>query len=207
MYRVRLLLLALAALPLAACGDSTRDDAADGRGITIDARGQPPAPARRAEARLGPVRYSFDTSRLTLAEVMLALPPVYEELSWAVKLIPDHRAVMLGSIACDYDGSDGLEMCNSQDEAGLAMALLDRPMADYRSAFEAAGAGDMELSNTTLDGVSGFAFTAAPEDGGRLYRFVPVAGRTFVVARRPGSIADGDREAIDEVIAALDLGR
>ena len=196
MHRVQLLLFALAALPLAACGRPAPSDPADKN-----------PEVRRASARLGPVRYSFDASRLTLAEVMLALPPRYQEMMWAVKLIPAKRAAMLGSQACDYRSTGVAEMCNSQDEAGLALALLERPLADYRRAFEEADVGDIELFDTSVDGVAGFAFTAEPEDGGRQYRFVPVRDRTFVIARRPGPIAEQDSETIDQVIAGIDLGQ
>jgi hypothetical protein len=99
------------------------------------------------------------------------------------------------------------EQCNAQDEAGLAMVLLERPIGDYRAAFDAANVGDLELFDTSMDGVAGFAFTARPEDGGREYSFLPIGQRTFLMARRPGPLSAKDKAAIDAAIASIDLGR
>ena len=189
-------MIVLAALPLAACDPANprQPERSVGAG-------------KRIAGRLGPVRYSFNNANLTLAEVMLALPPGYQELLYAVKLIPSHRAVLLGSPGCTYDGSTVEELCNAQDEAGLAMVLLERPIGDYRAGFEAASVGDIELFDTSLDGVKGFAFQARPEDGGREYRFFPLGERTFLMARRPGPLSVEEKAAIDDVIASLDLGR
>jgi hypothetical protein len=86
------------------------------------------------------------------------------------------------------------------------MVLLERPIGDYKAAFQAASVGDIELFDTRMDGVTGFAFRARPEDGGREYRFFPIGERTFLLARRPGFRIEDDKAAIDAVIAGLDLG-
>ena len=195
MYRVSAFLVLLAALPLAACDIASSRDPA-----------RPTGTGKRIAGRLGPVRYHFDNAHLTLAEVMLALPPSYVEQLYAVKLIPAGRAALLGSPGCTYDGSLVQETCNARDEAGLAMVLLERPIGDYRAAFEAANAGDIELFDTRMDGIDGFAFRARPEDGGREYRFLPLGERTFLMARRPGPLAEADKAALEETIASLDLG-
>jgi len=159
-------------------------------------------PEPMADFHLGPLRIEYDSTRLTLAELAIDLPPGYEDEAAVVKLIPVERASVLGQETCRYGQSGNAQPCNAEDEAGLVLALLERPLADYRQAFAAQDLEDA-LGPARIDGAQGFSFTAQAEGSGIEYRFVPVQERTLLVARQFAGEQEGGAEAMRQVIASV----
>ena len=159
-------------------------------------------PAFESVARVGPLRFGYDRTALTLAELQIEVPPGYDDPVWAVKLIPADRARLLGEEGCRYGQSGLEETCNARDEPGLVLALLERPLADYRQAFAAQDLNDA-LAPARIDGAQGFSFTSQAEGSGVEYRFVAVDQRTLLVARRFSAGQQAGAEAIDAVIASV----
>ncbi|GAA5059770.1 hypothetical protein GCM10023208_27440 [Erythrobacter westpacificensis] len=194
------LAIAAASLAVASCGDSrpdTGDEAPD------TAATQPTAAMQTAT--LGPFTYEFDQDALTAADIELRIPPTYEESMPVTKLIPEARAQQLGEQACRYGESGEVSECNARQEIGLALALLPRPIDEYRAAFADEDIGSTDLSPVSLDGADGFAFTAEAEGGGTDYRFYSIENRTILLARRfDGSADDAETdEAMDDVMRSL----
>lgn len=168
---------------------------------------QEPAPEADAEAHLtarsiGPLSYSYDDTQLTVTDVSLSIPPDYDDSVPATKLIPLERAEQLGEDACSYGQSGMISTCNAEQEAGLALALLARPLEEYRAAFTDEQMGG-SLVESTLDGSTGFAFTAQVEGSGTEYGFYPLGERTLLVARQFAYGQDEGEEAIRDVIESL----
>jgi hypothetical protein len=168
---------------------------------------EPPASPRAspdpaAFATLGPIRFEYDTAELTLAELPIDLPPDYATQAWAVKLIPVDRAAQLGQERCTYGQPGPMRLCVAEAEPGLVMALLERPLAEYRDDFSQARLGD-EITPTQLDGQTGFSFTAEADGAGIEYRYIPVEDRTLLVARQfaPGHPARSP--AMENVIRSI----
>lgn len=188
---------------LAACG---QDRSGEPRPSTDQgAASSPAAPSEDAPSigHVGPIAYGFDPQRLTRAEIQLDLPPDYDTTVWATKLILVERAERLGEESCHYGASGRTQACTAQQEDGLALALLERPIADYRRSFVNAEIPEGDLTPEQLAGTSGFAFTAAAEGAGVNYSFFPVGERTLLVARR---FSDGERPidpAIGDVLETL----
>lgn len=154
---------------------------------------------------IGPVTYAFAPERLTRAEIELAVPPANEATAWATKLIPSGRAARLGERACRYGEQTREQVCTAEKEVGLAMALLERPLADYRRAFAEAGIGVEELAPVSLGGCRGFSFAAEAEGSSITYRFHPAGGRTLLIARQfAGSARQPDAD-LSAVLESLTL--
>jgi len=165
----------------------------------------PPIGGAKTGATLGPIHYEFDPTQLLMAEVLVRIPPDRDEQVWAAKLIAFQRADMLGQDLCQYEQSGRLEMCDAQKEPGLALALLARPLTDYREAFVRNGLED-KLSTAELDGSRGFTFTAQAGRSRIEYHFLPLQDRTVLVARRSIAGQDLGAEAIRDVIRSFEEG-
>jgi hypothetical protein len=175
-------------------------------------RAPPATPARPAvqdsqptSGTLGPLRFRYDATELTLAEVLLELPPAYVEQSWSTKLMPVARAALLGQDRCQYASSARTEICDAEREPGLLLALLERPLSHYRDAFIQSGAEDA-LSPARLDGLDGFRFSDEQEGARTEYHFLPLRGRTLLVARRFVEGQDEGTAAMRDVIRSLERG-
>ena len=203
MHQLKALSCSLALFALAACGRSEAPE-------TRDELQPEPAPVLQssdlADRTLGPIDYSFDQSQLTLTEVVLPLPPDYEDTVFASKLIPNQRAEMLGMELCNYGESGTTTSCEAEKEAGLALALLERPIDEYRAAFTQSGIGEESLSPSSVDGASGFAFTAQAEGSGTEYRFLSVDGQTLLLAKTFRAGQEQGAAALREVVATLAQG-
>jgi hypothetical protein len=186
--------LAALALALTSCGD--RDDATE----EPDTAAATDSLAENLQnTTLGPLTYQFDQGALTAADVVIAIPPGYQSTSPATKLIPEARADLLGQNGCTYGESGETSACNAEQEIGLAVALLPRPIDEYRAAFD-----DERLERAELDGIDGFSFTTQAEGAGTEYRFFGLEGRTIMLARKfDGSIDSEAAEAIAQVISTL----
>ncbi|KLE35207.1 hypothetical protein [Aurantiacibacter luteus] len=148
-------------------------------------------------ARLGPVLYSFDDSRLVPTEVKLAIPPTFDDTAFASKLIPVARADRLGAAQCRYDEDDQPDPCDAAQESGLSLALLERPLAEYRAAF---ARGDIEpLDDAMMDGSEGFSVVVNEGAREAEYSFAGVGDRTLLVVQQ----SDDDDPALDEELARV----
>ncbi|BBC73730.1 conserved hypothetical protein [Altererythrobacter sp. B11] len=195
------------ALGLVACHGQQGGEAGAGLATSTETEGpSTPLPMGPAgHGMIGPVAYTFDDEELTRTEVQLPVPPRYRDEVWAVKLIPRERAELLGQVACRYGDSARDEVCTVEDEAGLALAMLERPIADYRKNFADSGFGEEQLGSVEIGGRIGFRYTASGENGGVEYNFLPVAGRTLMIARKTEPDAAAANNAIGAVVAGLRL--
>lgn len=205
MYQLKRLGVGLCLAALAACEDPTAAPVDE----LAAAPHTPLATISRSNVlttgSLGPVTYGFAPELLTRAEIQLPLPPAYTMSVWATKLIPISRAAALGEDSCRYGQAEPLQTCTAEKEDGLTIALLERPLADYRAAFVRAGSGEA-LQPATLAGSSGFAFLASTQDARATYGFYAVEDRTLLVARQ--SSGTGGRAldaAFQEVLESLHL--
>jgi hypothetical protein len=201
MYQSRCIVLTLC-LVAGACNDGSV-----GESVRVDRHERPapasPAPEVETTGSVGPVNYSFAPRRLTRTEIQVPVPLGVADPVWATKLIPAARTAALGDDVCRYAGSERLQMCTAEQEDGLALALLDRPIAHYRTALESRAAAD-QLRATALAGAAGFEL-ADEQEGVRLsYGFFPAGERTFMVAQRvsAGSAID---PALLQVLESLHL--
>lgn len=193
--------LAAFALALCACNAEEQEP--------VSADREEPAEAEvefhLTERTLDPLGYSYDDTALTITEVTLSIPPAYDDNTRATKLIPLERAEQLGEEQCSYGESGLISVCNAEQEAGVALALLARPLEEYRAAFTDEQMGG-SLVESTLDGATGFAFTAQVEGSGTEYGFYPLGERTLLVARQFAYGQDEGEEAIRDVIDSLAQG-
>ena len=153
---------------------------------------------------IGSVRYGFAPERLTRAEIQIELPPRYSSSVWATKLFSAERAPLLGANSCHYGGA-GAQTCTAEREEGLALALLERPIADYRETFLGNGIPESALSRDTLAGATGFCFAAVVTGGGMDYCYYGVNERTLLVARRFSERGAPDDPALGEVLDNLHI--
>lgn len=178
------------------------DTAAD---ENVAALATPPSTDLETVGSIGRVVYAFAPERLTRAEIRLDLPPGYDTAVWATKLIPAARAAMLGEEQCRYGSSRLPQTCTAEAEDGLALALLDRPLADYRQKFGQAGLSEATLEPAALADARGFQFTA--EDGGTVttYGFYPAGERVLLVAVRAPTRTIRQDPDIERVLDSLQL--
>lgn len=195
MYTVQTAIaMAALGLALASCGER---DTATGEPDMVSATDS--AAENLQNTTLGPLTYQFDQGALTAADVDIAIPPGYQSTSPATKLIPEARADLLGQNGCTYGESGETSACNAEQEIGLAVALLPRPIDEYRAAFD-----DEQLERAELDGIDGFSFTTQADGAGTEYRFFGLEGRTIMLARKfDGSIDSEAADAIAQVITSL----
>ncbi len=165
----------------------------------------PPSTDLETFGSIGPVVYAFAPGRLTRAEIQLDLPPAYTTTVWATKMIPVARAALLGEDQCRYGRSQVPQTCTAEAEDGLALALLDRPLADYRRQFVQAGLPELALKPAALADARGFEFTA--ENGGTVtsYGFYPAGERVLLVTLRGSANSVRNDPDIDRVLASLQL--
>ncbi|GGD48514.1 hypothetical protein GRI62_08000 [Erythrobacter arachoides] len=151
-------------------------------------------------ARLGPIAYTFDNTQLVPTEVTLGIPPGYEAKAFASKLIPVDRAQNLGTEQCRYDAREEPVPCDASRESGLALALLERPIIEYRAAFDDADILPAMLEDVRLDGSEGFTYLAQKPDGsGIQYSFLDVDERTMLLVR----YYEGAEPALEEEVSAV----
>lgn len=202
MYHNCPILLALpAALLLSAC---------DGRGGGQNAE-RPADPAEDSSIQPEPklhtgtlqnVSFRFDPAVLVRTEIELRIPPSFDRERWATKLVPHVRAAQLGKDRCSYGTDDNDQTCTAKAEIGVALALLERPIDDYRAAFAGAGAS-YTLQPVEIGGMSGFAYLSQTGNRGTEYSFLPTEDRTLLISRRfDGGLPENDA-AISAVIASI----
>ena len=204
MYQSRLWIGLVGVAILAACssesGDSTTRGNASGVMTSDPETAATMDPMR--QARLGPVSYRFDPEILARAEVQIPIPPAYEDTAFAIKLIPRRLLDNPAAPLCTYSGEEEQRECSAEEETGVAIAILERPLADYRVGF--AGMGG-ELSPIEIDGHDGFAYSDSEHEGDVQYQFVPLGERSLMVARSFDANDAQATTAIRAVIRSIDL--
>ena len=201
MYQARIPCLLMAIASLAACSSG----AEEGKNGSAQAKAPLASSASQSplrQATLGPIEYTFDPVQLTRAEIQLPLPPSRSEMAFAVKLIPQDAFENLGTMGCSYGISADNVECTAEEEVGVALAMLERPIADYREDFTAAGEG---LQPVKIDGHEGFSWTSSEADSGLQYSFVPYEGQTVLVVRRFDREQPRIDRAIQTVIRSVNL--
>ena len=81
---------------------------------------------------VGPLSYRYQPERFSLVPVSISLPGAHDAPIDAVKLIPWERAEQLGQTRCSYGLAGRTQICNADIEAGLAFAMLNKPIAELR---------------------------------------------------------------------------
>lgn len=175
-------------LVAAACGQTDRE-------------GEPDESGAAASGSLGTVTYRYDPVLLTAANVQIAIPPGEKEEAYAIKLLPA-RGVEGSPDVCP----GGAEACPVEVQPGLSMALLERPFDLYEQALrssEMAGS----IAPATVAGTEGIAIDGGTEDGLEVeYRLVPVDNRALLIKRQRDGQSPSEKDALEEVVASLDLG-
>ena len=159
----------------------------------------------QAVATVGPIEYFFSPERLTRSEIQLRLPPEDKGSVWATKLIPAERAAMLGAERCRYGASQQLEMCTAELEEGVALALLERPLGDYRRSFETPGEAGTAVRPAAIAGATGFEYRRTLDGAVMTYSFYPAGERTLLVTKRESEGSGELDPALREVLASLQL--
>ena len=176
--------------PLTACEQQAFDGT--GREQSGSGAGKQATQQARADlqsATIGPLRYEYDHRALTLIEMPIMFPIGPQQQAWGSKLVPAARADQLGQPGCVYGDPPRRRTCNARDEGGLVLALLERPIDDYREGFVRAGLGT-QLMPAQLDGAAGFAYNRTRLGTHALYRFIPVGERTLMLAEQELAIED-----------------
>ena len=201
MYQARIPCLLVAIASLVACSSGAEEDKSGSAQATPSlASTASQTPLRHAN--LGPIEYEYDPVQLTRAEIELPLPPSRSETAFAIKLIPQDAFENLGTIGCSYGISADDVECTAEEEVGVALAMLERPIAVYREDFEEAGE---TLQPVRIDGQEGFSWTASEADSELQYSFVPYAGQTVLVVRRFDRASPRIDKAIQTVIRSVNL--
>ena len=201
MYQARIPCLLVAIASLVACSSGAEEETSGSAQATPSfASTASQTPLR--QANLGPIEYEFDPMQLTRAEIQLPLPPSRSETTFAVKLIPQDAFENLGTLGCSYGISADNVECTAEEEVGVALAMLERPIADYREEFATAGEN---LRPVRIDGQEGFSWTASEADSGLQYSFVPYDGQTVLVVRRFDRASPRIDKAIQTVIRSVNL--
>jgi len=202
MYQLTRVIVPSCLLALTACGGNAEGQphgpATDD--IATFAENVPDAPTM---GTIGPVHYGFSPESLTRAEIQLELPPRFDSTVWATKLFSAERAPLLGGGSCRYGGSPAAQTCTAEKEDGLALALLERPIADYRGNFASGGIPASALRPDMLAGASGFCFTISAAGDGTDYCYYAVSERTLLVSRRFSERGAPDEPAFAEVLESL----
>ena len=201
MYQLRVFLVSCVAA-LAACGANRGEQATQDRAGSAAARASPVEDAPTTGS-IGPVEYRFAPQRLTRAEIQIEVPPGYKSSAWATKLVPIERARALGEKSCRYGSSSDAQVCSAEMEDGLAMALLDRPIGDYRRAFTEESAQGAKLEPSTRARRQGFKYSVAAGTSAVIYAFYPVGERTLLLARRFSEGGAALDPALGQVLASL----
>ncbi|MXO64238.1 hypothetical protein [Altericroceibacterium endophyticum] len=204
MYQVRMPLLLLPLLALSACGSGEGGD--NVASSTAEAEQAPFVSAftsRIAEDHIGPFSYHYNREDFVRTEIEIAVPPIYDGTIWGVKLIPAKSAAKLGNASCDYNHSGEQQTCSAAKEPGLTMALLERPISNYGQAFINAGFSQSDLPEISLMDKQGFRVTIARDGSETEYSFIPVEGRTLMLARQISNEASAYRTEIRDVMRSL----
>ena len=204
MYQVRL--LSIAPVLLAFCGCSGQPDEDSSSPVAR------PSAAQLADThddhadlrheRLGPIEYDYDPDRFTQAEIELPIPPGKIDTAFAIKIIPKEDFDNLGTVGCSYGVSVDDVECTAEEEVGLAISLLERPIDDYRQSF---AEEDGVLEATTIDGQEGFAYSAMEAGSEIEYRFVPLGERTVLTAYRFDPDVSEPERSMTHILASIDL--
>ena len=154
---------------------------------------------------IGPIAFSFDRNALIETEIEMTLPPLHDDTVFAIKLVPRDAVTQPASAQCAYAPSDQRKACPADEEVGLTLALLERPLSDYRRAFRLADVEPSAITGAQLDGKNGFSYRESDGEGVVEYSFIPQDMRTLVIVQRSNSDRASDALAMQRVIGSLRL--
>jgi len=186
MRRAAVPIAGLIVITLAGCGSSREDS---------------PARSTTTEGHIGPVTYRYDPALLTAADVRVSFPVALGHEIYAVKLLPA-RGIEGSPDLCP----DEAEGCPVEVQPGLTLALLEQPYERYA---EALGGSDLAQAAdpTTVAGEEGLVVDGGSEDGLEVeYHLVPVDNRALLIMRQRDDQSPEEKQALDQVVASLDLG-
>lgn len=162
-------------------------------------------PSNLSDGTLGTVRYQYDASALTRAEVDLALPPDFDQTVFAIKFIPASLTSQLGEAECSFGSLDEGKECSATAEVGFAIALLERPMADYTTALAQATPSIPRLEPVVVDGHEGMSFVYEAGPTKTRYTFLPADSRTLLLVDRFSDGVELEALALEQVRASIDF--
>lgn len=153
---------------------------------------KPSAPATNTAAAvdllesdmLGPVQYAYDPRALTRAEISLPLPPDFTQSAFAIKFIPAQLLANLGDPKCSNQHDADASECTAEEEIGLAIAYLERPIDTYRKAVFNRLDDNLIVTPANVRGHEGFTLETTRGGAALRYTFLPVEGRTLLLAER-----------------------
>ncbi len=155
--------------------------------------------ANLSAGTLGTVRYRYDPSALTRAEVDLALPPDFEQSVFAIKFIPAGYSNNLGGGDCSFGSLDDGQSCTARAEIGFAIALLERPLSHYTTALARATPAMARLEPVVVDEQEGMSFVYDEGQTQTRYTFLPIDNRTFLLVDRYTDGVTQGADALDQV--------
>lgn len=163
--------------------------------------GAPTSSGPAADGFLGPITYRYDPLLLTAANVRIAVPAREGEEAYAVKLLPE-RGIQGSPDVCP----GGEATCPVEVQPGVTLALLERPFERYEEALRASELAE-QIAPTTVAGAEGIAFGTGKEGGLEVeYQLVPVDNRALLIMRQRDDQSPEEKQALDDVVASLDLG-
>ncbi|RPF72363.1 hypothetical protein [Aurantiacibacter spongiae] len=157
------------------------------------------------DGSIGPIGYDFDASVLSRAEVDVPLPPDFDEPTYATKFIPTELLDNIGTAGCSYGDSPDDSECTAEEEVGLALALLDRPYADYVADASLRELGGKPRHSASVAGREGFGLTWTNGATTVDFTYLPAGERTLVVIDRTEDGTTAGREALAQVRDSLDF--
>jgi hypothetical protein len=194
--------LAVACLVVAACqaepdGSEARRNIAEPSPATTNDLA--PAPAQpSAFGTIGPLGYRYDPALLAPVETTVAVPPDWSVRVPGTKLVAADREKLIGKAECLYGLSGQASLCNAEQEAGLAFAVMDEPYEAMRARLSE------ELREPIrLGGIDGVSWTIGAEGEGAEHILLPTDGQTVLIVRQFRASGNPPEEAIAAVLQSL----
>lgn len=152
----------------------------------------------RLTDRVGPVSFRYDPGVLLPVPAAIAVPPAWDKRAEGLKLLAADRAAMMGKAECMYGQSGRASPCNPEQEAGLAIAVVDRSYEEAKAALT-----DPPTTAMHLAGRPGVSWEIGAEGEGADHMLAALDGRTLLVVRQHRESGNPDAEAVQAVLQSL----
>lgn len=195
--------LATACFALAACQAEPRGNGADDSNVVAlvaaSADDLAPAPEQGSvTSAIGPLTYRYDPAQLAPVDASVAVPPDWTVRVPGTKLIAADREKLIGKAECLYGLSGQASLCNAEQEAGLAFAMVEEPYEAISARFSE------ELREPIrVAGIDGLAWRIGAEGEGAEHILLPVGERTILIVRQFRTSGNPPAEAIAAVLQSL----
>ena len=158
-----------------------------------------PAPAQpSASGTVGPFGYRYNPALLAPVETAVAVPPDWSVRVQGTKLVAADREKLIGKAECLYGLSGQASLCNAEQEAGLAFAVMDEPYEAMRARLSE------ELREPIrLGGIDGVSWTIGAEGDGAEHILLPTDGQTVLIVRQFRASGNPPEEAVAAVLQSL----